>query len=352
MNERRLQLQREGFTLVELLVVIAIIGILVGLLLPAVQAAREAARRTQCQNNLKQMGLATLNFESARGFLPQGPLDGDPEAITSSGSPNPAGYNYPSGTTCCRAATRRGWNHFYHILPYLEQEAVYDLGTDAPPYWPNVQNNAGEDDVAAAALSVYHCPTRRAPTLYNNGLIARHDYAGCAGFFQGALIEGTNLIPAPPLGLAPERNIRTEPNWGNVPKKRGAIVWPGYGAKRLLAEFRDGTSNSIVMAEKCLPEQVQGTDGGDNERWNNSGWDVDSIRYHFAPEQDSKASAYKPGTASSTAWRRNFGSSHPAGVNGVRGDGSVALYSFTVDALVWMRLCVIDDGQAVDLSGL
>lgn len=351
MRNRRFGSTR-AFTLVELLVVIAIIGVLVGLLLPAVQSAREAARRTQCQNNLKQMGLAVLNFESSRGRFPQGPMDGDPEAITTSGSPNPAGYNYINGTTCCRAATRRGWNHFYHILPFLEQETVYNLGSDAPPYWPNQPNNAGEDDVAKVALGIYHCPTRRPPTLYNNNLIARHDYAGCAGFFQGAVIEGTSLIPPPPLGMGPERNIRTEPNWGNVPRRRGAIVWPGFGAKRIVGEFHDGMSNSIVIAEKCLPLLVHGTDGGDNERWNNHGWDVDSIRYHFAPEADSKATPYRPGTTSSTAWRRNFGSSHSAGVQAVRGDGSVASYSFTVDPLAWMQLCVIDDGQTIDASKL
>jgi len=104
---------RPGFTLIELLVVIAIIAVLIALLLPAVQAAREAGRRTQCVNNLKQIGLGCLNFESTNGILPQGGIDGDPQAVSTGGAPAPGGYDYLTGTTCCRASTRRGFNLFY-----------------------------------------------------------------------------------------------------------------------------------------------------------------------------------------------------------------------------------------------
>ncbi len=351
MKRRVVLRSRLGFTLVELLVVIAIIGILVGLLLPAVQQAREAARRMQCQNHMKQMSLAAMNFESAYRHLPNGGLDGDPQAIDSSGNPNPAGYNYAEtpptygGTTCCRAATRRGWNHFYKLLPYLEQTSVYNLGEDSPPFWPNVANNANEDLVAQSAIPTYYCPSRRSPIGYGSAGFYRVDYAGNAGFFQGEVIEGTGIVPPPPLGLTPIGDERANVNQGNESGRRGVIIWGGYGHKRKLADITDGTSNTIIFAEKCIPRTRQGADGGDNERWNNNGWDEDTVRWHFAPVSDFVAPPFRPGSTNATAWRRMFGSSHTSGLNAARSDGSVAFYSFQIDANTWRKLCVADDGE-------
>ena len=346
--------KRDAFTLVELLVVIAIIGILVGLLLPAVQAVREAARRMQCSNNMKQIGLAFLNHESAYKFLPKGPYDGDP-SLPGMVYNEPIGA-YESGTTCCRAAHPNGWSHWFKILPYIEASNVWNLAKfELPPLHSNRPTNYdGEDDVARALIPAYFCPSRRAPTGYGAAFLGRCDYAGSAGFYQGEVHENWGDIPAAPLGLSPRRNERTPENFGNTGGRKGTIVWSAQGAKRRLADFTDGTSNSISAAEKHLPPSRQGADGGDNERWNNAGWDECVIRYHFPPKSDFDKSLPATGTPSAfndgttNVWRRYFGSSHAGGLNAVYADGSVHFAPFNVDAVVWMNLCVIDDGNVVN----
>ncbi len=304
-----------GFTLVELLVVIAIIGILVGLLLPAVQAAREAARRMQCSNNLKQMSLAALNFESAYRKLPEGPLDGHPQAVDASGASNPAGFSYSSGATCCRAANRDGWSVQFKILPFIEQINIYNLAKDVKPVWVGSASGApaagtGEDEVARSLVPTYYCPSRRGPTAYGSQF-GRTDYAGCGGFFHGGPDSTINFIPAAPLGL-PAQPLRTTANGGLTPGRQGAIVWPGLGRKRRLADITDGTSNSIIFSEKALHNSQHGIDGGDNERWNNAGWDECVIRFHFPPRPDSKT--HFVGPPGGPNWNRYFGSAHTSGL--------------------------------------
>lgn len=122
---------RKGFTLIELLVVIAIIAVLIGLLLPAVQKVREAANRMECANNLKNIGLAFMNYEGVNRHFPKGPYDGDP-SLPGMVYNEPAGA-YESGTTCCNSASPNGWSHWFHILPYIEQDTVYKLANFSLP---------------------------------------------------------------------------------------------------------------------------------------------------------------------------------------------------------------------------
>ena len=142
-----------GFTLVELLVVIAIIGILVALLLPAIQAAREAARRTQCTNKMKQIGLAILNYESARKVLP---LAYTPNYLNATAGPCP-GMNMP------HPLTNGKQYHFIlsFILPYMELQNIYDQIDFTKAWYDNTTNSKGTTNLAATAVDIpdFLCPS-------------------------------------------------------------------------------------------------------------------------------------------------------------------------------------------------
>src|SRR3954469_6101790 len=174
---------RRAFTLVELLVVIAIIGILVALLLPAVQAAREAARRSQCQNHLKQIGVGFLNHESARKIFPGAGWSpwwvGDP--LWGTGKKQPGGW-------------------MYQILPYIEEQALFDLPGDGQKAVITPQQRAAAVTMQQTPVSVFNCPSRRPAKAYvckldpgiwtpkNSDAItttARGDYAANAGDTAG-----------------------------------------------------------------------------------------------------------------------------------------------------------------------
>ena len=154
----RNQRNKTGFTLVELLVVIAIIGILIGMLLPAVQSVREAARRTQCQNNLRQIGLACLNYESARQQLPPGVTDDDSSLIDA--------------------------NHtgFVFLLPFMEQANLFDqfdLTTD----WKSPTNAPLANNV----LPGLHCPSNPQSEVGENETGAFTGAATDYAFSKGSL---------------------------------------------------------------------------------------------------------------------------------------------------------------------
>ena len=185
--------ERRGFTLIELLVVIAIIAILIGLLLPAVQKVREAAARTQSQNNLKQLALGTMNFESAYGTTP--PMFGQ------------VGRGGVSGS------------FFFHILPQIEQENLYRLGADAARSQP-VKVLRHPADASMTSDGVFDLP------------VAAPSWASSSGT--------ANPYPA----WASQTNTK----WGLSSYGANWQVFGDQGAK--LSKFADGLSNTVILNEK------------------------------------------------------------------------------------------------------
>jgi len=181
---------RLAFTLVELLVVIAIIGILIGMLLPAVQAVREAARRTKCQNNLKQLGLAALNFESAQMAFPPGVVDNDDNL---------------------QDALHTGW---VFLLPYFEQDTVADQ-YDMNSSWNSTTNLP----LAQVSIEMLNCPSNPSPFDQTGDIEGtKSDYA----FSKGPTAD---LFEASPEGMF------------------------GINQKVKMGSITDGTSNTFAIGE-------------------------------------------------------------------------------------------------------
>jgi len=286
-----------GFTLVELLVVIAIIGILVALLLPAIQAAREAARRTQCVNHLKQMGVALHNYHDiVRAFPPGGTF---PWPTLLPTQLDPGG----------------GW--MFQILPYIEQQNVFELPTEAA--------------IEQTPIPTYFCPTRRAPTQQGGRYL--NDYAAATP------ADAPNSWDQFWYGVT----------WGvptNAPYK-GVIVRSGDNRRTTFASITDGTANVMVFGEKML--QPLNYEAGDwhDDRGYTDGWDPDIIRYTgFRPFHDTNANS--AGQApDGNGFGHHFGSAHPGGFNSVFADGAVRTISYDIDATVFNNLGDRRDGNTL-----
>jgi prepilin-type N-terminal cleavage/methylation domain-containing protein len=288
-----------GFTLIELLVVVAIVAVLIGLLVPAVQKVREAANRAKCQNNLHQIGVAVMNHHDATNRLPDGG-----EVYW---APRAWSGNAPAG------APYQNWSCFYQLLPYLEQQDVWGQPSDGAVYDQSV--------------ATFNCPSRQTPRRIGDRQMS--DYAGNAG----TSTVGDNGWGM--LGNGLDGVVVRRPN-GATDRSGGVSV----------VAIRDGTSNTLLAAEKALNVGLLGQSQTDDDSGWVDGWDWDVVRWgRFQPIADWYDP--NPGAAHGGYSQRHgsFGSSHPSGFNAVLADGSVRAIRYDVPLAVFMSLCSRYDGQ-------
>lgn len=347
-----------GFTLVELLVVIAIVGILIALLLPAVQSAREAARRSQCNNQLKQIGLAVLLYEDANQFVPSGGWGyfwtGDPD--------RGAGVSQPGG-----------WS--FSLLNYLEETAVFEIGQGLS----TAEKEQALVQLKTTPLPMFYCPSRRAPelsygpevslnvTATPGNYVAKTDYAGNGGSM--APVESFTEIG----GRGPTQDCNDSYpvcDWhGNT--KEEIRRTDGMFAPRFPVTMRqvtDGMSKTALIAEKYLRYDLYGNSSSEVNTCadNNSpyqGYDWDTIRWvHSASgREDLPANplqtwcSYLPQNDSFEDFYHcnvRFGSNHPGTFQVVFCDGSVHAIPFDVDMETLELQFRRNDGGASRVSEL
>ncbi len=235
---------QKGFTLVELLVVIAIIGILIGLLLPAVQAAREAARRMQCTNNMKQLGLAVANFESANKRIPNSYMD--QHWVKMSGAQN-------NGDVYGRL--QRMSVHTL-LLPYVEQNAVYEQVSSA---FSNAIASGNKDD-SPSPTDAGLIPTGQAKNPFANSIpafLCPSDENATASASLENHLGRTNYLCN--MGDASTKNTSS-----GQKSRRGVFVNGDLAGITTLGTIKDGTSNTMAFAESCVSDVIadSGSDDG------------------------------------------------------------------------------------------
>jgi prepilin-type N-terminal cleavage/methylation domain-containing protein len=344
---------RRGFTLVELLVVIAIIGILVALLLPAIQAAREAARRSQCTNNLRQLGIATHLFHDSQKFLPSaGWCDwwvGCPD--------QGFGENQPGS-----------WA--YQLLGYIEESARAGVGQGFKCGDPNSKAAIGK--MLATPVSIFYCPSRRRAQGYpyvntNNSnfdpppVMAKSDYA-CNTGDLGLLGTDSNCNNdvktvdigntytkwkfSGPIYVASVRSISN-----NCPTGFTGVIFQRSTIS--FNQISDGTAFTYLYGEKNLraDEYESGIAGNDDQSMYN-GFDRDNMRstqVKVGPTGTVFGDPPTPDTPGAEfPWR--FGGPHHSGWMAVFCDGSVHFLAYDLDPLLHPKLGNRRDGEVIDES--
>lgn len=330
---------RSAFTLIELLVVIAIIAILIGLLLPAVQKVREAAARTQCTNNLKQIGLAMMNYEGIYQKFPPGlnlPVSGQNGYPTScSGCVFSSNVHFTSGRIGLPPMGNTFQSWLQIILPFMEQDNVYRaLDLNQREY----ANTLGATSIGATVIKPYICPSDPLPRQ-----VVTYSTGGQTYHF------GANSYMA---------------NAGTTMWFLTAMTFDGVfqiNSKTSIAAITDGTSNTLMVGERyhkdpCMNAGVMGPDRGIE---NLTGWawaNYNAPQDYFGGTQVPINFQLPPCTSSPSFAVQDprvnaYGSGHTGGANFVFCDGSVRFLTLTTtaDLPTFQLLARPADGQVVSL---
>ena len=327
MNSRK----KNGFTLVELLVVIAIIGILIALLLPAVQAAREAARRSQCSNNLKQLGLGLHGYHDSNKVFPPAALNpGSYSATTANGS-------YPPLIDTTIGQQVRNFTGYIAILPFIEQSSVYNqidfrLAVGKAD-WPGAGGGGYQHAATNHQLKVFECPSEPGfdnPHNYptQNMYTAENAWRSNYGFVSDIheyMMNNSRSANAPPIA------------YGQISYSTKAI-FGGFNGAGKIAQILDGTSNTLAMMETPFHK----TSSAYGPYWNM--W---THTHHVVLGLSASYGINTPYSATNPlpyAWRA--GSAHPGGAQGLLADGSVRFISETTPTAV-LRAMVSQAGKEV-----
>jgi prepilin-type N-terminal cleavage/methylation domain-containing protein/prepilin-type processing-associated H-X9-DG protein len=329
-------MQRRAFTLIELLVVIAIIGVLVALLLPAVQQAREAARRAQCKNNLKQLGIAVHNYADTNNAFPPNLVPG-------------GNFNYSGGN----------WGVLAFLSPFLEQSNVYNsMNLEAPTYtgYPAVIADPGNNRAAGLLIPLFLCPTDLGRSLGSGYGVAGLGPANyCANQGSGIYVDSSG---APANGS---------------PYNSNGVMFANSRVR--IGEILDGTSNTACMSESVLGDGTRSVMGStppgpprttygylmtfqssldDASCGAPSAWNFTDLRQFLWYSGEIRNAAYNhyytPNSRNydcitnaialqytAIGWKAAR-SLHPGGVNLMLCDGSVRFTSENVDTTVWRSL--------------
>jgi len=299
--------KRSAFTLIELLVVIAIIAILIGLLLPAVQKVREAAARMSCQNNLKQLGIATHSYHDAANRFP---YNGDD--IRKSG--------------CCYTAGYTQWSWLARILPYIEQDNRYNqLGIGANNPISNVLGQLGDP-----TIKTFRCPSDDTPDIRTN----------LANFPGGTPVGVTSYKGVSGDNWAWGTYTYSDPIFGNNGLDNGnGIFWRSdYFRPLRMTHISDGTSNTLMVGEDIGKMNVH------------NGWPYSNAAVGTCCIPLNNAmQAGQPGYNNPGDWPNvySFRSRHPSGGNFAMADGSVRNVSTAIDLTTYRSLSTYSGGEVV-----